>query len=58
MFAISGWTIREAEPLDADALSLIGATTIVETYAGLIDTADMLDFCGTDHSADAYRHYF
>ncbi|MCW1429038.1 GNAT family N-acetyltransferase [Novosphingobium sp. JCM 18896] len=57
MFDIAGWNIREAGADDAPALALVGSATILETYAGLLEIADMLDFCATQHSAQAYRRY-
>lgn len=57
MFEVSAWHIREAGPDDAAAVALVGAATILETYAGLLQRADMLAFCDGEHSAEAYRRY-
>lgn len=40
-----------------DAVALVGAATILETYAGLLRREDMLAFCSGEHSADAYRRF-
>ena len=51
------WTIRPATAEDADALSLVGCATFLETYAGWVDGQAIVDFCRSGHSADAYRAY-
>lgn len=57
MFEITAWHIREAGPDDVGAVALVGAATILETYAGLLQRGDMLAFCTGEHSAAAYRRY-
>ena len=49
------WHLRAAVPGDAAALALIGAATFLETFAGMIDGAAIVDHCATHHSAEAYR---
>lgn len=41
---------------DADALSLIGSATFLETFAGVLDGAGMLRHCRHAHSAATYRN--
>ena len=57
MFDIPAWHIREASHADLPAVALVGAATILETYAGLLQRADLLDFCARGHSIDAYARY-
>lgn len=52
------WRIRPAGPEDADALSLVGSATFLESFAGLVDGAGIVAHCLRHHSADAYRAYF
>ncbi|WP_260924883.1 GNAT family N-acetyltransferase [Novosphingobium sp. 9] len=57
MFDINGWQVREAGEEDLEAVALVGSAAILETYAGLLQRADMLAFCRDGHSAAAYRGY-
>lgn len=52
------WTIREAEPDDAPALALVGAATFLESFAGILDGAAIVNHCAAAHSDAAYRAYF
>ncbi len=47
-------TIREATPNDAPALALLGAATMLETYAELITGADIVAHCRNRHSEAFY----
>jgi ribosomal protein S18 acetylase RimI-like enzyme len=47
-------TIRQASPADAQALSLVGSATFLETYAHMIPGPDMLAHCATKHSPAFY----
>ena len=47
-------TIRRALPADAQALSLLGAATVLETYTGLLPGADLMTFCAVRHSPAQY----
>jgi ribosomal protein S18 acetylase RimI-like enzyme len=47
-------TIRRATQADAEALSLLGAATVLETYTTILPGADLLTFCRTKHSAAHY----
>jgi ribosomal protein S18 acetylase RimI-like enzyme len=57
MHGLLEWRIREAGAADVAELALIGAATILETYAGAVDLTDMLAFCAEGHSAEAYAAY-
>ena len=46
--------IRRATPADALALSLIGSATFLETFAGIVDGADIIAHCASEHSRAAY----
>ena len=48
------WQIREAGSGDADRLALIGAATFLETFAGVLDGAAILEHCRKEHRASAY----
>lgn len=41
----------------AEELSLIGASTFLESFAGVLDGASLVNHCRTQHSPDAYRQY-
>jgi ribosomal protein S18 acetylase RimI-like enzyme len=47
-------TIRRATPEDAEALSVLGAATVLETYTTILPGADLLTFCRTKHSPAHY----
>ena len=47
-------TIRIAKPDDAQALSLVGSATFLETYAHMIPGDDLVAHCATKHSAETY----
>lgn len=49
------WTIREAHAPDAEALALVGAATLLETFAGVLDGGAIVAHCLGQHSADWYR---
>lgn len=46
--------IRRAAPGDERALSLIGSATFLETYAGILDAADISAHCVVKHSPSFY----
>ena len=48
------FTIRRAMPDDAQALSVLGAATVLETYTGLLPGPDLLAFCAAKHSPAQY----
>jgi ribosomal protein S18 acetylase RimI-like enzyme len=54
----ANWRIRPAGPDDADALSLVGAATFLESFAGLVDGAGIVAHCRRQHAAETYRAYF
>jgi len=47
-------SLRRATPADADALSVVGTATFLESYAGVIDGAGLVRHCAEKQSADAY----
>ncbi len=47
-------TIRACDPGDERALALVGKATFLETYAGALDLADVLDHCDVEHGAPRY----
>ncbi|WP_421930639.1 GNAT family N-acetyltransferase [Phenylobacterium sp.] len=47
-------TIRPCGPGDAAALALVGQATFLETYAGTLPVADILDHCATEHGEAFY----
>ena len=47
-------TIRACGPGDERALALVGKATFLETYAGALDVADVLDHCDVEHGAPRY----
>jgi len=47
-------TIRGCDPGDARALALVGKATFLETYAGVLDVADVLDHCDVEHGVARY----
>jgi ribosomal protein S18 acetylase RimI-like enzyme len=46
--------IRRAGPADAAALALVGCATFLETYAGQLPAADILDHCARQHAPELY----
>lgn len=50
-------TIRRATHADAPALSLVGSATFLETFAGVIDGADIVAHCVNEHSAAVYDEF-
>jgi len=46
--------LRRATESDALALALVGAATFLETFAGVIDGADIVAHCEREHSAARY----
>ena len=49
--------IRRAEPGDAEALSLVGRATFLETFAGVLDGDGVLGHCAGPHSAETYARW-
>jgi ribosomal protein S18 acetylase RimI-like enzyme len=47
-------TVRQCTPADADALGLIGATTFLETFAGVLDGQAVVAHCANAHDPDRY----
>lgn len=49
--------IRRAQPGDEEALSLVGQATFLETFAGILDGAAIVEHCQQAHAATQYRHW-
>jgi len=50
-------SIRRASANDDNALALIGQATFLETFAGVLDGAAIIEHCAKAHSAAQYRHW-
>lgn len=46
--------LRAATPADADALALVGSATFLETFAGILAGAHILEHCRNQHAAERY----
>jgi len=46
--------IHEAVPGDEAALALVGAATFLESFAGILDGADIIDHCRQQHAPEVY----
>ncbi|MBT0667844.1 GNAT family N-acetyltransferase [Novosphingobium profundi] len=51
------WRIRAATPDDAETLSLIGAASFLESFAGIVHGQGIVAHCRKAHSAQTYRDY-
>lgn len=51
------WYVRQASTADIGALSLVGAATFLETFAGLLDGQAIVDHCSKEHGRAAYGAY-
>ncbi len=49
--------LRVAAPGDEQALALVGAASFLETFAGVLDGADILTHCATQHAAPLYAQW-
>jgi ribosomal protein S18 acetylase RimI-like enzyme len=47
-------TLRECTPADAEALSLVGAATFLETFAGVLDGRAVVAHCAQAHDPTRY----
>jgi diamine N-acetyltransferase len=50
-------TLRECTLEDAQTLSLIGAATFLEVFAGILEGASIVAHCQNQHAPDVYRKY-
>jgi ribosomal protein S18 acetylase RimI-like enzyme len=50
-------SLRRATVDDAPGLSIVGAGTTLETFAGLVDGQSLLQHCEKNHSIAAYQKY-
>jgi ribosomal protein S18 acetylase RimI-like enzyme len=47
-------TVRQARSGDQDALALVGATTFLESYAGVVDGGAIIRHCAERHTPEVY----
>jgi ribosomal protein S18 acetylase RimI-like enzyme len=47
--------VRRCTQADVAALSLVGAATFLESFAGILDGANILEHCAYKHSEKSYR---
>ena len=52
---MSAASIRRATRTDVAALSLVGSATFLETFAGVINGADIIAHCVNEHSTAVYE---
>ena len=50
-------SLRRATVDDAPALAIVGAGTLLEAFAGLVDGRSLLQHCQKNHSIASYLHY-
>ena len=50
-------SIRRASAGDENALALVGQATFLETFAGVLDGASIIEHCAKAHCAAKYRHW-
>ena len=58
MDGTASWRLRPAGREDAERLSLIGAATFLESFAGIIGGEAITAHCLNANSADSYRRHF
>lgn len=46
--------LRPCTPDDAGRLSVVASATFLETYAGIVDGADIVHHCATTHAVESY----
>lgn len=51
------WRLRRAAPADAAALSLVAGATFLQTFAGVLEGADIVAHVARTSSADAFARY-
>jgi len=54
---IPACTLRQAQPADASALSLVAAATFLESYAGQLRGEDIQLHCSRHHTTAAYERW-
>lgn len=50
-------TIRACRPGDEAALALVGQATFLETYAGVLPSADIVSHCKSEHGESLYADW-
>ena len=51
------WIVREVGAGDASALAVVGAATFLDTFAGVLSGAAIVEHCLGANSAERYAHY-
>ncbi|SNS82778.1 Ribosomal protein S18 acetylase RimI [Sphingomonas laterariae] len=51
------WQIRPAGQDDIGRLALVGAATFLESFAGILDGAAIVEHCARQHDAGVYARY-
>ena len=51
------WRVREAGQMDAEALSLVGVATFLETFAGILAGDAIIEHCRESNNTRAYSDY-
>jgi len=54
---MTGWRLRRARADDAPAVALIAAATFLETFAGILDGADIVSHVGAKSSAAMFASW-
>jgi diamine N-acetyltransferase len=54
---MNDWSVREANADDAASLALIGSSTFLETFAGILAGDAIVTHCERSHSSKAYSGY-
>jgi ribosomal protein S18 acetylase RimI-like enzyme len=55
--ADSGWRLKRATAADAAALSLVASACFLETFAGILQGADIVAHCAKANHQDAFRDW-
>lgn len=55
--ADTGWRLKRATAADAAALSLVASSCFLETFAGLLQGADIVAHCAKANHPDAFRDW-
>lgn len=53
----ANWTVRQAGAGDESALALVGCSTFLETFAGVLAGNAIIEHCTRTNSAEAYARY-
>ena len=56
--SFDGISLRQATVDDAPTLAIVGAGTLLESFAGLVDGQALLLHCARNHTVTSYLEYF